>query len=310
MLEALPTDFHWDQPAAGVFRLRIPLALTSPDHINCYVLRDPSGDVLVDTGMIGSEVALDSGLLAIGANPDRVLATHGHIDHWGLATRFSDRIMVHPACKDSFDFVAQDHRADRSAAAGGSPFSSEMERVFSRYRQQVSGIPDRVPIAEGDRIGKWRVLWTPGHAPGHVCLLRELDGVLIAGDHLLPGFTPNIQPSTQRDDALSDYLDSLRRMHEIEVRLVLPGHGEPFTNASARANQLLDHHQARLDTLESALTHGPATLESLTTDLFRATTRSEDRMLATMETFAHLEYLRLRGRADSNTIGEWSGSTN
>lgn len=300
---------HWDQPAAGVFRLRLPLALASPDHINCYLLCDPYGDVLVDTGMIGSEVALDSCLAEIGAKPDGVLATHGHIDHWGLATRFVDRMMAHPACSDSFNFVAQIDRSDHFADAGGSPFPAEMERVFSQYRQKVSGIPDRDSIAEGDMIGKWRILWTPGHAPGHVCLLRELDGVLIAGDHLLPGFTPNIQPSMQREDALSDYLDSLSRMHEIDVRLVLPAHGEPFADASGRADELLDHHQARLHALENALMNGPTTLQSLTEELFRKTTRAEDRILATMETFAHLEYLRLRGRADSNATGEWSGAS-
>jgi glyoxylase-like metal-dependent hydrolase (beta-lactamase superfamily II) len=257
--------------------------------------------------MRGSEAALDAGLKAAGVQPDRVLVTHGHIDHWGLATRYADAVLVHPACRHSFAFAAGTADVRRGPGQGGpGPLGDEdLEGVFAHYRAMISGVPERRPLAEGDDIDGWRVLWTPGHAPGHVCLLREADGVLLAGDHLLPGFTPNVQPSPEREDALGDYLASLRRMEGLDISFVLPAHGEPYRDAHGRARALQAHHEQRLRRLETALGDGPRPLRGLTDDLFRDLVSGEDRMLADMETYAHLEYLRLRRRAALLPSGAW-----
>lgn len=302
----LPATARVDQPADGVTRITIPLALRAPDHISCYVLRLAGGDLLVDTGMRGSEQALDAGLAEAGANPQRVLVTHGHIDHWGLATRFADSVLAHPGCRSSFAFAADVGEGASAADDEGLPGRAEMERVFARYRSMVSGVPDRDDLADGDVIDGWRVLWTPGHAPGHVCLLREADGVLLAGDHLLPGFTPNVQPSPERQDALADFLSSLDRVAGMDISLVLPSHGEPYRDAAGRANELRSHHEKRLCQLEEALAGGPRPLRTLTEEIFGDLVTGEDRMLADMETYAHLEYLRLRDRADRDETGAWA----
>jgi glyoxylase-like metal-dependent hydrolase (beta-lactamase superfamily II) len=301
----LPAVARVDEPADGVVRITIPLALRSPDHISCYVLRLAGGDLLVDTGMRGSEGALDAGLRQACAAPDRVLVTHGHIDHWGLATRYTETVLAHPACRSSFGFAADVGDGTAAAGADGLLDRARMERVFARYRSMVSGVPARLDLAEGDLIDGWRVLWTPGHAPGHVCLLREADGVLLAGDHLLPGFTPNVQPSPERSDALADFLESLDRMRDLDISLVLPSHGEPYRDAAGRAAELRRHHERRLRELESALAGGPRPLAGLTEQIFGDLVDGEDRMLADMETYAHLEYLRLRDRARRDESGVW-----
>jgi glyoxylase-like metal-dependent hydrolase (beta-lactamase superfamily II) len=139
-----------------------------------------------------------------------------------------------------------------------------------------------------------------------VCLYRKSDGVLIAGDHLLPAVTPNIHLTTEMPDAVADYLASLRRVAALDVSLVLPAHGEPFEDAAGRANDLIAHHERRLARLEGLLAGaGQADTSELAERLFRDIGHPADRLLAEMETYAHLEHLRLRGRVVLAGTGTW-----
>lgn len=286
--------------AAGVFRVEVPLVLRSPDRVNCYVVCFDDTVLLVDTGMRGSEDALLSGLRRLDLQPTDVLITHGHPDHWGLASLFTETVMAHRGAQNELDYARSP--ADMAARFGQSEmakaFGIDPSRfsVFDRYKDLVAEIPEIREIADGHRIGDWIVLWTPGHSPGHICLYRQEDRVLIAGDHLLPGFTPNVQPDPDRPDALADYLSSLQRIAELDISLVLPAHGEPFRTARERAEELIAHHQQRLEKLSRYLAR-PRSLSEVTTELFADLETGEDRMLASLEAFAHLEHLRLLGSA-------------
>lgn len=283
----------------------MPLPIRSPDRINCYLLRSGNGDLLVDTGMRGSEQALEQGLAELDAHIRGVLVTHGHVDHWGLAARFSRTVLAHRCSRSQLEFTMNGDEGMADAVAG-MPVDREFVRVFSRYRRLIEGVPEIQEVNDGDHLDGWRVLWTPGHAPGHICLYRREDGILIAGDHLLPGFTPNIQMGSERPDPVQDYMCSLRRVAQLDISLVLPAHGEPFVDAAARAAELIAHHEDRLGTLEQLLGEAPTSTARLTEGLFGDLERDEDRLLAEMETHAHLEHLRLRGRAVTASPGAWA----
>lgn len=278
--------------ASGVVRIDAPLPLRSPTQINCYLLRDalPAGDLLVDTGMRESRATIDAALESVAAQIGGVLITHGHIDHWGTAVAYGETVLAHPGSRVELDFAAGRTEPD----AADLPFEGSAE-VFAAYRRLVDAVPAVEPIEDGTQLGEWRVIWTPGHAPGHICLFRERDGVLVAGDQLLPGFTPNIQPGLDGGDALADFLDSLDRLDELPIRLVLPAHGDPFTDARGRVSELRAHHSRRLDQLRTRCADGGATLPELTRLLFRGLEEQEDRFLATLETYAHLVHLERRG---------------
>jgi len=282
--------------ADGVLRVDAPLAIRTPTQINCYILRDAAagGDLLVDTGMRESRATLEAAFDAAGRRPGAVLITHGHIDHWGGATAFADTVLAHPETRVELDFAA-----GRPLPHGGSvPVDGAALEVFAAYRRLVDGVPAIREIADGDLLGEWRALWTPGHAPGHLCLFRERDGVLIAGDQLLPDVTPNIQPGLGGRDALADFLASLERLAALPVRMVLPAHGEPFADARARARQLRGHHERRLQRLQALLGDGVEAVAELSARLFaQLDDDPQDRFLAQMETYAHLEHLRRRGQA-------------
>jgi glyoxylase-like metal-dependent hydrolase (beta-lactamase superfamily II) len=293
--------------APGVTRIAAPLPFPEPDHVNCYLLATADGSVLVDSGMRGSERAIDAALRAGGATVDRVLITHGHPDHWGMTRHYAATALAHPGVAEQLEFA----RSGGSSSGAGLPPGTHLDRevfdALTGFREMVGEAPEIDAIDEGDSVGEWEVLVTPGHAPGHVCLYRPSDGVLIAGDHLLPAVTPNIHLTTEMPDAVADYLESLRRVAALDVSLVLPGHGEPFPDSEARANELIAHHERRLATLESLLAGaGSALTSELAERLFRDVGHPADRLLAEMETYAHLEHLRLRGRVVLGGTGTWS----
>lgn len=143
---------------------------------------------------------------------------------------------------------------------------------------------------------EWVALFTPGHTHDHLCLYDPTEGVLLSGDHVLPTITPHISGIAAGADPLSQFFDSLERMHELAgVRTVLPAHGHPFGDLDGRVDAIRDHHHDRLQTLREAMARlGPATVVDLSHELFRP--RSWGGM-AESETFAHLEHLRLAGEA-------------
>ena len=298
----IPLDVR--APAPGVRRFTVPLAFPSPDHLHVHLLDMPGGEeLLVDCGIVGSEDALQAGLAALDAHPKRLLITHAHIDHWGLATTLFATVLAHPGVSGTFEFVG-------AKEAGGpieDAYRTAFDSAFDGMQGLVVGVPAIEPLHDGDIVGDWQVIWTPGHDPGHICLFRPADGVLLCGDVLLPGFTPNIQPTSDGSDALADFLASLRRLAELPVTLVLPAHGEPYTDAAGRARELIEHHQQRLDTLREAMRAGTSRLRDLRNATFRMEGSNRgDRMLASMETYAHLEHLRRNGEALMSDEGEWS----
>jgi glyoxylase-like metal-dependent hydrolase (beta-lactamase superfamily II) len=297
-------DLH--RPGPGVTRFTVPLILGSPDHLHVHVLDTPEGPLVVDTGLKGSEAALHAGLAAAGVTDPRVFITHGHPDHWGIATDIAPEVYAHPDIAQTFMFT---HGPGASGATSEFGDPAKFMEAFAEIQAVIGDPPDVIPVSDGDSFGDWTVLHTPGHDPAHVCLYRELDRVLLCGDLLLPGYTPNVQPAWGDTDALQQFLTSLRRVADLPVDLVLPAHGQPYTDAHGRAQELLDHHARRLTGLQQSLHDGTTTLTDLSIATFGSQAESrEDRMLALMETYAHLDHLRRNGVASQHPDGTWTAA--
>jgi glyoxylase-like metal-dependent hydrolase (beta-lactamase superfamily II) len=146
-----------------------------------------------------------------------------------------------------------------------------------------------------------RALWTPGHSPGHTCFYLEPERRLLSGDHLLPGITPHVALFDGNDgDPLADFLGSLERLSELDVVEVLPAHEHRFHAAGARAQQIVEHHHARLREVERGLSATRATLWELAQRMhwnrpWEDMTVMSHRM-ALNEAAAHLRYLERRQR--------------
>ncbi|MGH9302272.1 MAG: MBL fold metallo-hydrolase, partial [Acidimicrobiales bacterium] len=153
----------------------------------------------------------------------------------------------------------------------------------------------------GDR--EWVTLFTPGHTLDHICLHDPAAGMLLSGDHVLPTITPHISGVGSGQDPLSEFVASLDRVGSLEDKpRVLPAHGQPFDGIAQRVKAIKEHHRERLDRLadiSGAL--GPASVTDISHELFKP--RSWGTM-AESETYAHLEHLRLGGKAERRRQGD------
>ena len=151
-------------------------------------------------------------------------------------------------------------------------------------------------VAPGEVVGGWEVVAARGHADGQLMLLR--DGVLIAADHVLERITPavGLWPES-RPDPLGDYLESLARTSELELRVAYGGHREPLDDPTTRAREIVAHHRERLEATAAALSSQPLTGFDVSFALFGIDLKPAARRFAITETLSHLERLVLEGGA-------------
>jgi glyoxylase-like metal-dependent hydrolase (beta-lactamase superfamily II) len=296
-----------------VRRVTFPLP-HPPGHVHGYLLRGDDGWTLVDTGLAvpGYEERLAGLVATLEAPVVRIAVTHFHPDHVGGAgpAAAATGARVHQGARDyaQCEQVWGDERwpsvvADWFGAHGvPAAITDELRRQGPAYGAFIRFARDPEPLEEGGRVGGWEVVELPGHADGHVCLLRE--GRLVAGDHLLPGISPavGLYPES-RPDPLGDYLRSLARTVELAPRLVYPGHGDPIADPVGRARELIEHHRRRLEATEAALASGPRTAYEASLTLFGEGLASTARRFAVAETLAHLEHLVVAGRARRDRVG-------
>jgi glyoxylase-like metal-dependent hydrolase (beta-lactamase superfamily II) len=187
----------------------------------------------------------------------------------------------------------------------------EPEDVSTRHEAEQflrdAPLPD-LPLLGGEtlEIGefKLRPIWTPGHTPGHLCYYEETHGLLLTGDHVLPTISSHIGIYSQNiGNPLPDFLDSLHLLRAYHPHLVLPAHGETGTDLHARLDELLEHHDQRMEEMLRIL--GAERLTAWEVASRVQWTRRKiligqlvprHRRLALAETIAHLELLRTQGR--------------
>ncbi|MGC1458516.1 MAG: MBL fold metallo-hydrolase [Steroidobacteraceae bacterium] len=303
----------------GLWWLRMPLPI-SLDHINLWLLEEPGGYSLVDTGMATAAARAIweqlANTLLLERPLTRILLTHLHPDHSGLAAwlqqRFAVPVWTSAATLEQLRILlgetAPQTLAQRLAFFAGhgvEPVAQMAGSLGSRgYQESVSGVPEAgrlmldnelTPIGGRD----WRWLATGGHAHGHLCLhAAQPRSVLIAGDQVLPSISPNIglTPLTPDPNPLATYLDSLERLSALDAStLVLPSHGRPFVGLAARATEIRRHHERQMAKLLEAC-HTPLTAFECLPFLYRRQQRGFNLFLAMGEALAHLEYLTCSGQ--------------
>ena len=299
----------------GIAQIRLPMAGNPLRYINGYVLEEPDGLTLVDCGWKADDVlaALHAGLHALGhglSHVRRILITHHHFDHYGLAATLRragvPELLMHPhdwevAQKFAASRIDNDRAADAWLARNGFVPSDIGDEGFAG-RWEV--IEPTALVSDGDRVGRLEAVWTPGHSPGHLCFADTRSGRMLTGDHVLDPITPHVGLWHNREgDPMGDYLASLEKVRGRGAGGALPAHGEPFPDLDRRIDELLAHAAQREGQIlaeigAAALSAGEIAERLPWTRRNRAFADLGEwhQQFAVSETIAHLHHLRVRGR--------------
>lgn len=322
--ETLPAPGTALSVAPGVkwLRMALPFAL---NHINLWLLRDEvdgvAGWSLVDCGISNAETQAQweqvfatelDGLPVL-----RVIVTHMHPDHIGLAHWLCERWQVR------LWISATDYTMARLGSQGPTGFGGEAAAAFfashgltdpeavAKIKARGSYYPSLVPavpsqfrrLQDGDTLvigGRgWRCISGYGHAPEHIALYCPELQVLVGGDMMLPRISTNVSVYDQEPEAnsLKLFLDSIDKFKTLPAQtLTLPAHGKPFTGLHARIAQLHAHHRDRLAEVLLACTEQPCSAAQMLPVLFKRTLDLHQTTFAMGEAIAHLHALWFEGR--------------
>ncbi|MBC7132121.1 MAG: MBL fold metallo-hydrolase [Roseovarius sp.] len=320
--ETPPPEGGATEVAPGVLWLRLPLPMML-DHVNVFALDEGDSWTIVDTGIHSPEArALWERLLAgplQGRPVSRVLLTHHHPDHVGMAGWFMERFGAALWATRTSWLMARllildveeeptPQTLEFWRAGGMDSAIFEARRAQRPYNFADSCLPIPVGyrrVVEGEVIragGRdWDVRLGGGHAPDHITLWSRDDALVIGGDQILPGISPNIgvHPTEPEADPLACWFAACDRLspHAREDHLVLPGHKLPFTGLPLRMRQLRENHETALERLRAFLTE-PRTAADCFPLLFRRRIEASTYGLALVESVAHLNHLLHAGEVE------------
>jgi glyoxylase-like metal-dependent hydrolase (beta-lactamase superfamily II) len=316
---ANPVPGEPEKIAEGVYwaRFAMPMSL---DHINLWLLEDEDGWTVVDTCLNIPSARETWEQLFSGFMQDkpirRVICTHLHPDHVGLAGWLTERfdcelwmsreefLMCRAMTADTGRPAPEVATRFYEAAGYDEEQVGRYKEKFGNFGRAIAPLPDsfrrlvdRETITIGDRY--WQVIIGSGHSPEHATLYCPALKLLISGDQVLPRITPNVSvfPTEPKGDPLSEWLDSSARLREIlpDDLLVLPAHEAPFYGLHVRLNQLIESHKRDLASLFDYLAQPRRAVDCFPA-LFKREIKGGSMGLATGETLAHLNCLLGRRR--------------
>lgn len=249
-----------EEVCENLYKIEIPLPRNPLRELNSYIIRGKDRNLIIDTGWNQEEClrAMHERLEEIGIDLKKTdfFITHLHADHIGLISNIADvnnniffnkldadRLMSKTLWDDAINFARlygfpEEELLSALKSHPGFKFGLKSGLVFKF-------------VNDGDEIKiddfLFKCIQTPGHSKGHMCLYESSRKILISGDHVLYDITPTIQLWSEDWNPLKRYIESLDKIFDLDVEVVLPGHRNIFNNLKGRITELKQHHKRRLD---------------------------------------------------------------
>lgn len=312
--------------ADGIYQVQLPLPFALR-IVNCYLLDNADGTwTIVDTGLnrLESQEIWLAAFAALGITPkqiSQIVLTHIHPDHFGLAGWLQTlsgapvRLTQREAAAAQVFWMDAGNRyrtlTEQMEHAGVSADLIEqvitgvafMVGMTTPHPTRWEHLTPGEPLHMGGR--SFTPILAPGHSDGQLLFYDPADRLLLAGDHVLMKITPNIGLWPETDpNPLGRFLDSLRAVRALDVRLALPGHRQPIGDWRGRIDELIAHHDERLSHTLAAVNGGASAYEvaARVFDFNRLTVH--EMRFALVETLAHLELLVGRGSLHQTELPE------
>jgi len=309
------TEIHPD-----IYRIVLPLRGEKPGPVNVYLFKGER-TTLLDTGVKKTVDILEQSLRLIGigfSDIDRIILSHGHIDHYGAARRIVTRSQGKTSVAAHRDdmgvietgFEVSNRDFARFYRLMGVPFIFEL--LFYSVDWLFSTLADNCRVdsclADGEKISLGRydatVISTPGHSRGSICLYLEKEGILFSGDHILGHITPNAFVMMESDFDIPwrrsqvEFYDSLQKIEALAPRIVYPAHGNPVNDLPATSSMFRQQFSQRRQKIIDILKEGESTVYQTARKLFpeiRGKRMPLEVFLMVSEVFTHLQVLEKDG---------------
>ncbi len=266
---------------------------------NVFLVRDGAHAALIDSGFSDDE-SYNKRTEALSAFPDLkidyIVLTHHHYDHASGAHRLRDatgaRIVVH---KDEVSLLLS---PDSESGDMEIPEDQkEAREQAKRWRAEAAkAVPDlRVDDGAVLDVGglHLRLVHTPGHTAGHLCILLEEERLLFAGDNVLGVGTAAIAPPPHGD--MAQYIESLRKMQSLDATLLAPGHGPLVREPQRKIQELIEHRRQREEQIIGLVAAGRDSVKSLLKAIYPELDKRL-MMMATGQVLSHLHKLQAEGK--------------
>src|SRR6202007_3125775 len=312
-------------PGVLWLRLKRPFRL---NHVNIYLIADHDGWTAIDSGF-GNEESIEAWSKLLegplkGGKITRLIVTHSHPDHVGLAGWIVERFdcALHMSQVEYLQSVYPQERgpgeppnAQRMFFVRHGMDENLTDQLLGRgqdYLKRVSILPPSYRrISHGDEISigtrRFKVITGGGHALDQVMLYCAADKLFLSADQVLSKISPNVSvwAVEPEQNSLGEYLASLASLTTTLPYdlLVLPGHGVPFYGLKTRIKQLADHHEERCRLIADACRETPQTSAQLVPVVFHKHVLDVHQMgFAAGALIAHVNYMLVEGRLTAEEV--------